>query len=69
MWSMVEICADEPTLFLNGRIVFSIASLRPLLIMVVVAPLREMVCEFQARGVGGCIFEIDNYELFVGVCW
>lgn len=69
MRSVVKVSADKPSLLLHGRIILSIASLRLLLIMVVVAPLREMVCEFQTRGIGGCIFKIDNYELFVGVCW
>lgn len=35
--------------------------------MVVVAPFCEVVCEFEARGVAGGVFEVDHDELFVGV--
>lgn len=37
--------------------------------MIVVAPLREVVCEFQARGIGGCVFKVDHDELFVRILW
>lgn len=66
---MVEICADEPALFLSGGIIFSITRLGLFLVMVIVAPLREVVCEFKAQRVGGSIFEVDDYELFMSVCW
>jgi hypothetical protein len=35
--------------------------------VVVVAPFCEVVCEFQTTGIGGCIFEVDDDQLFVGV--
>ena len=66
---MVEISADKAALFLDGRVVLSITSLGLLLVMIVIAPLRKMVCEFEARCIGGCVFEVDDYELFVGVRW
>lgn len=37
--------------------------------MIVVAPFRKVVCEFQTGGVGGGVFEVDNYELFVVIGW
>lgn len=66
---MVEIGAHESALFLHRRVVFCITRLRLLLVVVVVAPFREMVCEFETRSVSGCVFEVDDYELFMGVCW
>jgi len=37
--------------------------------VVVIAPLCEVVCELQTWGVGRCVFEIDDYKLFMGVLW
>lgn len=66
LWTMVNVAPDEAFLFLECGVVVCIA--RPGCRrwgMVVVAPFCEMVCEFEAWGVGGGVFEIDDYELFV----
>lgn len=35
--------------------------------MVIVAPFREVVCEFEAGDIGGSVFEVDDDELLVFV--
>ena len=37
--------------------------------MIVVAPFCEMVCELETWSIGGSVFEVDDYELLVGVGW
>lgn len=64
---MVDITFDETALLLQRRVVFGIACPRFRSVVVIVAPFREMVCEFEARCVGGCVFEVYDDELFVGV--
>jgi hypothetical protein len=37
--------------------------------VIVVAPFREMVCELKTWRIGRSVFEVDDYELFVGIGW
>lgn len=60
--------ADEALLVLRGGVEGVGALPGEGWVVVVVAPFREVVCEFQAGGVGVCVFEVDDDELFVGVC-
>jgi len=38
-------------------------------VVIVVAPFCEMVCELETWSIGGSVFEVDDYELLVGVGW
>ena len=64
---MLDICFEEAVLFLRGRVSFLVEGVGCGRGVVVVAPFGEMVCEFQAGGVGGGVFEVDYDELFVFV--
>lgn len=64
---MINITANEPLLFLESRIPRRITEPRLLRVVIVVAPFRKVVCELETRRVGGCIFEVNNDELFVRV--
>lgn len=35
--------------------------------MVVVGPFGEVICKFEPREVGACVFKVDDDELFVFV--
>jgi len=62
---MVYIRTDERFLLFRGRVIIRATSPGFLFVVVVVAPFCEVVCEFKARGIGGCVFEVDDDELFV----
>lgn len=64
---MPHICSDEPVLLFRSGVGVCIAGVRRGRVVVVVAPFCEVVCEFESWRVGGGVFEIDHYELFVGV--
>jgi hypothetical protein len=65
--AVVDVGADEATLFVRGGVVVLIARVGCDGIVVVVAPFCEVVCEFEAGGVGGGVFEVDDDELLVAV--
>lgn len=64
---MVEVGADEAALLGGGGEGFGVADVGVRGVVVVVAPLREVVCEFEAGVVAGGVLEVDYDELLVGV--
>ena len=68
MRTVVDVRADEVTLLFEGWVAVCVACPGFIGIVIVVAPFCEMVGKFKAGGVGGCILEINDYELFVVVC-
>lgn len=56
-------------MFFDGRIVLGVAGFWLLLVMIIVAPLCEVVREFETWCVGRGVLEVDNDELFVTVRW
>lgn len=62
---MINVGTNKASLLLDGGIIVRVARPWFVGIVVVVAPFREVVCEFQTRGIGGCVLEVDDYELFV----
>lgn len=66
---MVDVGFDEAALFFFGGVVLGVAGVGSNRVVVVVAPFCEVICEFEAAGVGGGVFEVDDDELFVGVGW
>lgn len=64
---MIEVSADEAALFGGGGEGFGVADVRGGGVVVVVAPFGEVVGEFEAGGVAGGVFEVDDNELLVCV--
>jgi len=64
---MINITPNKPLLLFHRRIIISIALPRFIRVMIIITPFREMVCEFETRGIGTGVFEIYDYELYVGV--
>lgn len=62
---MVNISFDESTLLLGRGILGGVASMGVDWMMVVVSPLGEMIGEFQPRGVGRGVLEVDDHQLLV----
>jgi hypothetical protein len=54
-------------LFFFGGVVLGFAGIGHHRIVVIIAPFCKVIREFEARGVGGSVFEVDYNELFVGV--
>lgn len=46
-----------------------VAGMRRDRVVIVVAPFCEMVCKLETWCIGGGVFKVDDYELFVGVGW
>lgn len=65
---MANIGADEPILFFGCGIKGGVAQPGCFFIVVVVAPLGKVVCEFKSGGVCIGVLEVDDNELFVCVC-
>lgn len=66
--TVIYICSDETLLFFNCGVVFSIACPGHWSrCMVIVTPFCKVICEFQTRCIGACVFEIDDDKLFVMV--
>lgn len=65
--SVSDVCSDEAVLFFGIRVASGVDSPWSVCIVIVVAPLRKVVCEFQARRVCICIFKVDDDELLVSV--
>lgn len=63
--AMIDVRTDEPALLFGGWIHSGIAYMRSVRIVVIVAPFREVICEFKTNGVGRCVLEINDDELFV----
>lgn len=64
---MVYIRPDEPPLLLKGWVSFGVAGPRVISIVVVVAPLCEVICEFETGGISGCVLKVDDGQLLVVV--
>ena len=64
---MVDIASYERSLLLFGGVSRRIARPRFGRIMVIVAPLRKVVCEFEAGRVGRSILEVYDHKLLVSV--
>jgi hypothetical protein len=62
---VVDISLDKPALLVRGGVIGRVARVRTGRVVVVVGPLREVVGELEAARVGGCVLEVDDYELFV----
>lgn len=67
MHSMIDIAAYKRSLLFHARVPRGVAGPWLSGIMIVVAPLCEVVREFQAGCVGRGILEVDDHKLFVGV--
>ena len=64
---MVDVTSDKASLLFQSWVSGCSTSPRLGGVVVIVAPFCEVVCEFEAGKVGGCVFEVDDDELFVGV--
>jgi hypothetical protein len=63
---VIDIAADESALLLERRVQTRIAHKGDGEV-VVVAPFREMISEFETGGIGRGVFEINDHELFVRI--
>jgi len=66
---VLHVGSDKPTLFVRGGVVGRIDCPGSLWMVIVVAPLCEMIGKFIAWEVRAGIFEIDDNKLFVLVPW
>lgn len=62
---MVHVRADERCLLRDGGVVLRLASPGLGRVVVVIAPLSEVVCKFKTGRIGRCVLEVDDYELLV----
>ena len=65
---MRHVCLQKPFLLAGGRVQGRAARVRRRLVVVIVAPFREVVCEFEARRVRIGVLEVDDDEALVLVC-
>ena len=57
---MIYISFQKPMLFFRGWVLGVIKGVGGCWGVVIVAPLGEVISEFEARDIGGGVFEIDN---------
>lgn len=62
---MVDICLDEPSLFLRCGIAFVAAGEWPLGVMIVICPFSEVVGKLQTGHIGRCILKVDDDQLLM----
>lgn len=65
---VLDVCFQKAVLFFFCGVVCLSEGIGSVGVVVVIAPFCEVVCEFEARDVGGRIFKVDDYELFVFIC-
>lgn len=66
---MVDIRLDKAALLFYCWVFAGIASVWCYRVVVVVCPLREMVCKLKPGRVCSCVLEIDDNELLVFIGW
>lgn len=66
---MVHVSLDEAALLVGSRVPVRPAGMRGGCVVVIVCPFRKVVSKFETGQVGGCVLEVDDYELLVFVGW
>lgn len=67
MRTVVDVASDEFALLFEAWIAAGMACPGCSWIVVIVTPFCEVVCEFEAGRVGGCVFEVYDNQLLVVV--
>lgn len=66
---MVDVGANKASLLFDCRVFVCAACPWFVGVVVVVAPLREVVGEFESRRIRRRILKVNHYKLLVGVLW
>jgi len=66
---VVDIRLDEAVSLFQRWVLARIAGMWRERVVVVVCPFREVICKLQTGKIGSCVFEVDDNQLLVLICW